>query len=128
MPHLSLIERTRIIKLFNEYASRTKPNYTNISRKAMDSLTASTRTINRYISQLGWRRVNTKYCQIMSPVNRLKRFIYYCMCYITYTYNLRNFARYLHVLYLLIRLCVRLLLFLRRIRRLRLLLLLRLLL
>ena len=30
-------------------------------------------------SQLGWRRVNTKYCQIVSPVNRLKRFIYYCM-------------------------------------------------
>ena len=75
MPHLSLIERTRIIKLFNEYASRTKPNYTNISRKAMDSLTASTRTINRYISQLGWRKVNSKYCQIVNPVNWLKRFI-----------------------------------------------------
>ena len=42
-------------------------------------LTASTRTINRYISQIGWRKVNTKYCQIVSPVNRLKRFIYYCM-------------------------------------------------
>ena len=29
---------------------------------------------------LGWRKVNTKYCQIVSPVNRLKRFIYCSMC------------------------------------------------
>ena len=28
----------------------------------------------------GWRKVNTKYCQIVSPVNRFKRFIYCCMC------------------------------------------------
>ena len=25
------------------------------------------RTINRYIKKLGWRKVNTKYCQIVSP-------------------------------------------------------------
>ena len=43
-------------------------------------LTASTRTINRYIGMLGWRKLNTKYCQIVSPVNRLKRFNYCCMC------------------------------------------------
>ena len=36
MPHLSLIERIRIIKIFNEYDSRTKPSYMNISRKTKE--------------------------------------------------------------------------------------------
>ena len=61
----TLAEQSQIIRIFLE--------------KLWIVLTASTRTINRYISQLGWRRVNTKYCQIVSPVNRLKRFIYCCM-------------------------------------------------
>ena len=42
-------------------------------------LTASVRTICRYLNILGWRKVNTKYCQIVSPVNRVKRFIFCCM-------------------------------------------------
>ena len=29
---------------------------------------------------LGWRRVETKYCQIVSFENRVKRFIYGCCC------------------------------------------------
>ena len=28
---------------------------------------------------LGWRKVNTKYCQMVNPVNRVKRFIFCCM-------------------------------------------------
>ena len=28
---------------------------------------------------LGWRQVNTKYCQIVSSINRLKRFIFCSM-------------------------------------------------
>ena len=44
-------------------------------------LTASTRTINRCINKLGWRKVDTKFCQIDSLIiNRLKRFIYCSVC------------------------------------------------
>ena len=42
-------------------------------------LTASTRTFSIYINMLGWRKVNTKYCQMVNPVNRVKRFIFCCM-------------------------------------------------
>jgi hypothetical protein len=42
-------------------------------------LIASKRTIGRALHQLGWRHVATKYCQIIRPVNRLKRFIYACL-------------------------------------------------
>ena len=27
---------------------------------------------------MSWRKVQTKYCQIVDPINRLKRFIYCC--------------------------------------------------
>jgi hypothetical protein len=43
------------------------------------NLVASTRTISRALQQMGWRKVATKYCQIIRPVNRLKRFIYACL-------------------------------------------------
>jgi len=42
-------------------------------------LVASTRTISKAINLMGWRKVQTKYCQIVRPVNRLKRFIFACM-------------------------------------------------
>ena len=42
-------------------------------------LTASQQTIRRCIRKLGWRKIHTKYCQIVSPVNRLKRFVYASM-------------------------------------------------
>ncbi len=41
-------------------------------------LTASTRTISRYCSKIGWRKIRTRYCQIVSSNNRIKRFIYAC--------------------------------------------------
>jgi len=44
------------------------------------NLVASKRTIRDYINKLGWRKVNTKYCQIVSTDNRVKRFIYACFC------------------------------------------------
>ena len=44
------------------------------------SLVAAKRTIRDYINKLGWKKVNTKYCQIVSPDNRVKRFIYVCFC------------------------------------------------
>ena len=40
---------------------------------------ASLKTISRALHKMGWRHVLTKYCQIIRPVNRLKRFIYTCM-------------------------------------------------
>ncbi len=46
-------------------------------------LTASQQTIRRCIGKLGWRKIHTKYCQIVSPVNRLKRFVYASMAKIT---------------------------------------------
>jgi len=44
------------------------------------NLVASKWTIHDYINKLGWTKLNTKYCQIVSPINRLKRFIYACCC------------------------------------------------
>ena len=42
------------------------------------SLIASTRTIRKCINKQGWRKVNTKYCSIVNPINKIKRFIYGC--------------------------------------------------
>ena len=43
------------------------------------NLFASLKTISRALHKMGWRHVLTKYCQIIRPINRLKRFIYTCM-------------------------------------------------
>ena len=40
--------------------------------------TRNVRTIGYAIRCLGWRQVQTKYCQIVDLINRLKRFIYCC--------------------------------------------------
>jgi hypothetical protein len=40
--------------------------------------TRNVRTIGYGIRCLGWRQVQTKYCQIVDRINRLKRFIYCC--------------------------------------------------
>ena len=42
------------------------------------NLLASHRTISKAIRNLGLRKVSTKYCQIVEPRNRVKRFIYCC--------------------------------------------------
>jgi hypothetical protein len=47
-------------------------------------LIAKPRTIGEAINRLGWRRVPTKYCQIVEPRNCVKRFIYCGFCK---TYN-----------------------------------------
>ena len=128
MPHLTLFERIRIVKLFNDLLYGIREKYERISKQAKDRysiqisesgirrlinkqhntetladrpgenkskcliskagilainnallknsfltvkkikvqlvLTASTRTISRYINMLGLRKVNTKYCQM----------------------------------------------------------------
>ena len=58
----------------------SNPFVTSKEIKAKLNLVAATKTVRNYIHKLGWRKVNTKYCQIVSPVNRLKRYIYACFC------------------------------------------------
>ena len=41
-------------------------------------LTVSNRKITRYCNRLGWKKIRTRYCQIVSPNNRIKRFVYGC--------------------------------------------------
>jgi hypothetical protein len=43
------------------------------------NLHASRQTICRALKLIGWREVQTKYCQIVRPANRMKRFIYACL-------------------------------------------------
>jgi len=43
------------------------------------NLHASRQTICRALKLIGWRKVQTKYCQIVRPANRMKRFIYACL-------------------------------------------------
>ena len=53
------------------------------------NLIAKPRTISDAIRRLGWRKVPTRYCQIVEPRNCLKRFIYCCL-YKKYKKNLRT--------------------------------------
>ena len=57
----------------------TNPCSTLRKLKEELNLFASLKTISRALHKMGWRHVLTKYCQIIRPVNRLKRFIYTCM-------------------------------------------------
>ena len=43
------------------------------------NLVASKRTITRYINKIGWRKTRTKHCQVIAPVNRIKRFSFGCL-------------------------------------------------
>ncbi|CAF1110784.1 unnamed protein product [Brachionus calyciflorus] len=51
--------------------------------KRLMRLTASERSVRRYIQSLGWKFKRTRYCQIVSPKNRIERIIYCFMCVIT---------------------------------------------
>jgi hypothetical protein len=44
--------------------------------KAKLFLAASPRAIRRCIRKLGWKKIQTRYCQIVSPINRIKRFVF----------------------------------------------------
>jgi hypothetical protein len=59
--------------LRNPFQTRTK-------LKRDLNLIAEPRTISDAIRRLGWRKVPTRYCQIVEPRNCLKRFIYCCLC------------------------------------------------
>ena len=72
-----LISKTGILAINN--ALLKDPFLITRRIKANLELIAKTRTISRYINRLGWRKVNTKYCQIFTPINRVKRVIYACL-------------------------------------------------
>ena len=44
------------------------------------NLTASVRTIRGYTQKPGWSKVETKYCQIVSFANKVKRFMFCWFC------------------------------------------------
>ncbi len=44
------------------------------------NLAVSTRTIQKYLNRLGWRKIGTKYCQFVSYKNRIERIIYAELC------------------------------------------------
>ena len=56
------------------------PFITCLMLKEKLNLVASTRKIRNYINLLGWNQVNTNFCQIVAPSNRLKRYTYACCC------------------------------------------------
>ena len=54
----------------------------NVSKKLIlisKSISHSSCTLIIPLNLMGWRKVQTKYCQIFRPVNRLKRFIFACL-------------------------------------------------
>jgi hypothetical protein len=61
----------------------SNPFVTSSEIKTKLNLVVESKTVGNYIYVLGWRKVNTKYCQIVSPVDRLTRFIYACFCRFT---------------------------------------------
>ena len=44
------------------------------------NLRASTRIVQKYLRFLGWRKIRTKYCQIVSRKNRMERLIFAQLC------------------------------------------------
>ena len=72
-----LISNTGILNINN--ALLNDPCLTAGKIKKRLFLTASQQTIRRCIRKLGWRKIQTKYCQIVSPINRIKRFVYASM-------------------------------------------------
>ena len=55
------------------------PCLTTQQLKVKLKLLASKRTINRYINKIGWKKSRTRYCQVVDPMNRVKRFSFACL-------------------------------------------------
>jgi hypothetical protein len=56
------------------------PNINSRCLKNRLNLVASVQTIRRYVQMLGWRIVDSKYCQIISCENRVKRYVFGYFC------------------------------------------------
>ena len=63
------------------------PHHTAAQIKSELVLVASNRTISRYCNQLEWKKIRTRYCQLVSPNNRIKRYVF-CACCRIYNENL----------------------------------------
>ena len=72
-----LISNTGILNINNALLNDTCLTAGKIKKRLF--LTASQQTIRRCIRKLGWRKIQTKYSQIVSTINRIKRFVYASM-------------------------------------------------
>ena len=48
--------------------------------KYKHKINASTRTVQKYLNRLGWRKRRTSFCQIVSAKNRYERLMYAKFC------------------------------------------------
>ena len=76
--HKILISRQGLLAINQALLENPYINSQNLKLKL--NLVAPVRTIRGYIKKLGWRHVETKYCQIVSFENRVKRYIFGCFC------------------------------------------------
>ena len=60
-----------------------KREFTAKKAKIRLNLRVSTKTVRKYLNLLGWRRVCTRFCQLVSFKNKIERVIYSKLCKIT---------------------------------------------
>ena len=59
--------------------------YTALRLKNKLNLRASVSSIRRYINLLGWRKIRTRYCQIVSVKNKIERWLFSRLCNYLYS-------------------------------------------
>ena len=72
--HTQRLIRNRGLLSLNEHLHKN-PHHISILIKDELFLTSATRSIARYCNKLGWKKIRTRYCQLVNPNNRIKRFI-----------------------------------------------------
>jgi len=55
-------------------------NLTTPQIKNSLNLRASTRTVQKYLNRLGWRKIRVKYCQFVSRKNKIERLNFCNFC------------------------------------------------
>jgi hypothetical protein len=76
--HSERLIRNRDLLSLNEHLHKNS-HHTSILIKDELVLTSATRSITRYCNKLGWKKIRTRYCQLVSPNNQIKRFIDACL-------------------------------------------------
>ena len=59
-------------------------NLTANQMKTSLNLRASSRTVQKYLNLLGWRKIRVKYCQYVSKKNRIARLIFCKFCLLSF--------------------------------------------
>ena len=72
-----LISNTGLLAI-NEHLLKN-PHHSAAIIKTELVLVSSTRSITRYCNKLNWKKIRTRYCQIVSSNNRIKRYVF-CVC------------------------------------------------